>query len=172
MKNAEPDPSKLDEDSLREAALSYLDRYDASVAQLRRVLLRRVAKYGKPDGEEAALERVERVLERFQSSALIDDERFARGFAQAARQRGSSSQKIREKLRARGLDDGLVQTVLGQIGDNDGLDDLTAAIAYAKKRRLASRYDLQVPADKQRALASLARQGFSFAVAERALESA
>jgi|GEM_PF-3568527 len=32
MKNAKPDPSKLEEASLREAALSYLDRYDASVA--------------------------------------------------------------------------------------------------------------------------------------------
>ena len=167
----EPDPSKLTEDSLREAALRYLDRYDASVTQLRRVLDRRVKKYGAPEDVEGARRRIDEILERFVASALLDDARYARSFVTSARAKGSSSMKIQAKLRARGVSSELTDTSLRAARDDDGQDDLSAARAFTKKKRLTTRFDLKDPAQRTRALATLARQGFSFDVAKRALAS-
>lgn len=163
------DPSKLTEDALREAALNYLNRYDASVVQLRRVLERRLVKYGEPETLPEAKRSIERLLERFQETRLLDDARYARGFAQAARLRGGSNQKIKQKLRARGVDPELVDDSLRELHVSEELDELTAARAYVKKRRLDTRHDLKDPKARNKALASLARQGFSFDVARRAL---
>lgn len=168
-KKQEPDPSKLTEDSLREAALRYLDRYDASVTQLRRVLDRRVKKYAGPNDFAEARRRIDEILERFVASALLDDARYARTFVTSARAKGSSSMKIQAKLRARGVSSELTDTSLRAARDDHGQDDLSAARAFTKKKRLTTRFDLKDPAQKNRALATLARQGFSFDVAKRAL---
>ncbi len=158
----------MSEESLREAALSYLDKYDASVAQLRGVLLRRVARYAEESEAELLAASVERVLERLGKAALIDDQRFAEGFAAAARRRGASARKIEDKLAARGISSELARASVAETA-SEGLDELSAARAYVKKRRLLE-LDLKDEKQRRRALSSLARQGFSFDVARRALE--
>ena len=163
--------SLLTDEALRLAALSYLDRYDASVSQLRNVLQRRVKKYGAASDQEAAHERIEALLTRFQESRLIDDARYAEGFAQSQRARGASSLQIEKKLTTRGISPDAAQTALRKVQDDGGQDEGAAARTYADKRRLAVRYDLTDPKEKQKALAALARQGFSFDVAERTLSS-
>lgn len=40
---------------------------------------------------------------------------------------------------------------------------------YARKRRLVTRFDVREPKQRQKALASLARRGFSFDVAHKVL---
>lgn len=166
----EPDPQKLTEDALREAALAYLDKYDASVNQLRRVLRRRIDKYGDDDTKEPARRRIDELLERFVASRLLDDTRFTQGFVESARRRGASSLKIKSKLRARGVAPELVSTSLDAVQGGGGPSELDAALTFARKRRLHKKFDLGAPAERQKALASLARQGFSFDVARKALE--
>lgn len=161
--------SPPDAEALEAAALRYLDRYDASVEQLRRVLLRRVDRQAAPDVVERVTQDIERLLERYQGSRLLDDNRYAEHLARGLRERGASTLRIRQKLRQRGVASEIVDQVLeNSAGSKDALD-LMAAKAYARRRRLADRYDLQVPAQRQKALAALARQGFSFEVALRAL---
>ncbi len=148
---------------LAEAALSYLNRYDASFQGLRRVLLRKIAR----DGSRAKLteKEVDELLLRLEGSRVIDDQRYAENLTANLRSRGASSRKIAMKLRERGIQ----ATDAEKAKETDRVSDLEAARTYARKRRLTSRYNLGDPAERQKALAALARQGFSFDVAVRAL---
>jgi regulatory protein len=164
-----PDALKLSEDSLREAALRYLDKQDASVDQVRRVLRRRVYKYGDEQSMPSAYDEVERLLARFIESKILDDQRYASALAESQRRRGASLAKVRQKLRARGLADEHMETALEALSTNEELTDEASASTYARKRRLLERYDIRDPKQREKALASLARQGFSFEVARQVL---
>ena len=58
-------PSKLTQDALREAALRYLDKQDASVEQVRRVLKRRLVRHGNASLRAQVEQDIERVLVRW-----------------------------------------------------------------------------------------------------------
>lgn len=168
-RSTEPDPSKLTQDALREAALSYLNRYDATVHQLRQVLSRRIARHSGPGDAELAMPRAEAVLNRLVEARLLDDQRFAEGFTRAGRERGLSALKIKQKLTQRGVEQSLIEEALSLLDDRDELSELAAAQTFIRKKRLRARFDLEQPKEKQKALASLARQGFSFRTALAAL---
>lgn len=163
------DSKKLTEEALREAALRYLDRYDASVEQLRKVLLRRAQKYGGKEQNAEIRERIDQLLERFIQSRLLDDVRYCQNMVRACRERGFSTQKIKQKLLSRGIEMRLIEEQLQQVQTRDGFDDLQAAQLAVRKKRLVKKHDLTDYQSRNRALQSLARQGFSFDVAERAL---
>ncbi len=165
----EPDDAKVTEDALREAALRYLDRQDASVHQVRTILKRRVFKYAKPEGRAEATERVESILGRLVEARVLDDARYARAYAESLRLRGASRPKLLQKLGSRGLADDVIKDALDGISEDDRLSDEEAARTYARKRRLRERYDLTDSKERQKALAALARQGFSFDIARRVL---
>lgn len=172
---AATDPSEratLDRTSpeeLAKVALRYLNRYDASVEQLRRVLLRHVTRHGEPQRMPELRRRIDELLVRYQSSQLLDDVRYAQGMARGLRERGTSTLKVRLKLRQRGIGEDVIERVLAELENVGGDPDLEAARSYARRRRLRSRYDLTDPAQRQKALAALSRQGFSFAIATAAL---
>ena len=169
MSPAALDASKLTFEAFKEAALRYLDRSDASVAQLRRVLMRRVARAESPDLIEPAKAQVELVLARLIESRLLDDARFAVAFAEGQRRRGASALGLRSKLRARGLGDQDVEAALTSTAESELYNEEESALIYARKRRLVVRFDVREPKQRQKALASLARRGFSFDIAQRVL---
>jgi regulatory protein len=137
------------------------------------VLGRRVTTHAKPEERDAALARVEAVLVRLTEARLLDDARFAAGFARSQRERGASALMIRRKLAARGVGAELAGDALelAEPPPGGGDAELEAARNYARRRRLRERYDLGDRKEHDKALAVLARQGFSFEVARRALEA-
>lgn len=161
---------------LMQIALAKLDRRDCTKAQLRKLLLQKSVDARAPSADEegdrgptaADEERVSEVLARLESSGVIDDGRFAEHFARGARNRGASAAKVKQKLGQRGVAKSSVEHALETLA-SEGQDDLAAAQQYAKRRRLRERYDLRDPKERQKALASLARQGFSMGTALRAL---
>jgi regulatory protein len=163
------DASQLTFEAFREAALRYLDRSDASVAQLRRVLMRRVARAADPALQKDAAEQVELVLVRLLEARLLDDARFALAYAEGQRRRGASTLGLRSKLRARGLDEQDVEAAVSSTSESDLYNEEQSAMIYARKRRLVTRFDVREPKQRQKALASLARRGFSFDVAHKVL---
>lgn len=168
--SVEPKPEKVSEDGLREAALSYVERHGGSVHQVRVVLHRRIDRHAPAEDRIAALERAERILERFVQSRILDDRRLAQSLSESWRRRGASVAKVRQKLRTRRISPEFVEEALSRFDEDEELSDLASARAYARKRRLQERYDLSDRAQRQKALASLARQGFPFDVARQALD--
>jgi regulatory protein len=164
-KTATPKPLSLS--SLEKSALYYLERHACTVDGLRRVLVRKVRRVERelgPCAEAAAW--IDDVIARCVRSGLVDDARFAEGRAHALRARGGSTRAIAQKLRMKGVAAPLVQEALARTDARNGDDDpeLEAARAYARRKKLHDK-------EREKALASLARQGFSFHTAKRALES-
>lgn len=153
-------------------ALGELDRRDRTKEQLRQLLLRKssASKGAEADAgaESPDPAPIDAVLDRLEASGVIDDRRFAEHFVRGARNRGASAAKVQQKLSRRGIQREGIEDALKAVAAEGG-DDLAAAQSYAKKRRLAERYDLSDPGQRQKAMASLARQGFSAEVARQAL---
>jgi regulatory protein len=100
------------------------------------------------------------VIEKMQRLGFLDDARVARSRVHTLRGRGDSKRKIAQRLRHQGV---TTDDVNGALADEGRDAELEAARTYARRRRLHAR-------DRHKALAALARQGFSFDVARRALD--
>jgi regulatory protein len=171
-KPREKRPPNVSRAGLEAAALRYLERFDCSTARLKKVLGERVAKAARAGVEEASLAPafIEQILERYQSSGLIDDQRFARNFAERQRDRGASRRMIEQKLRARGISSDLVQQVLPRA--DSATNELEAARAFARRRRLGPHRKAEVrDAFRRKDLMALARAGFDYDTATRVVGS-
>lgn len=157
--------------SLDEAALRYLERFDAPVAKLRSVLLRK-ARTLAPEGtsREALEAAVSQLVARYQRSGLVDDARFAEASIRSLRQRGLGERAILYRLSAKGVEAGTVRDALGRVDADQEEPELEAARRYVRRRKLGPHRTTAVTAKERRKdLQALARAGFSFDVAERAL---
>ena len=160
---------------LHARALRYLERFAATEAHLRRVLLRRALRDAEALGLEPTPVRclVDEVVARVVAAGLIDDRLFAQGRARRLAEGGRSPPRIRAALAAKGLGAEAVTQALERLGEEQGDVELAAAIAYARRRRLGP----WRPADARAAgleakdLAGLARAGFSYRVARLVVDA-
>jgi regulatory protein len=160
---------------LENAALHYLERFSSSSANLRRVLMRKVARSARAHGTDAAegANLVEAIIARYLQSGLLDDAAYAAQKAASLRRRGTSRYGIRGKLAVKGVDAELIDAALERLDDERGAGDLAAACALARRRRLGPyRPREERAARRQKDLAALARAGFSLDVARRVLAAA
>ena len=160
-------PRKTTAKSLDRAALHYLGRYASSAANLRRVLMRRVERSAWAHGTHADVgaEQVEDIVERFRRSGLLDDLAYAEGRAQSLHRRGASLRAIRMRLVAKGVAADDIEAALATLGEDTADPDRKAAFAYAKKRRIGPWRKRERDALRERDLAALSRQGFSYDLA-------
>lgn len=167
-------------DYLERAALHYLERFASSSANLRRLLMRRVQMSARAHGTDPAEGAgwVEALIARFIRSGLLNDALYAEMKAGGLQRRGGSTRAIRQKLRAKGLEEGQVDAAIGGLeGADAGEADLTAAIAYARRRRLgAFRPDRDGTGEARMAkrdkdIAALARAGFDLDTARRVIDA-
>ncbi len=165
-------PVPLTADALHARALRHLDRFDASVAQLRALLQRLVRRAELDDAATAMLEgEVETLVSRLVATGVVDDRRFAETLARGQRRRGASALAIAQKLRARGVAEAVIVAVLRDVDEEYEAPELAAARAFVRRRRLGC---YRPPASREamakRDLGALARAGFGLEVARRALE--
>jgi len=166
----------LTREELEKKALQYLNRFDTSRANLRRVLMGYVKRAAATRGDEATATGpalVEALLSRYEESGLVDDARFAGGMAVGMRRRGSSRRAIVRKLESRGISREVADAAVAELdADTSGDAELDAARAFVKRRRLGPfRSEGERAARRQKDLGALARAGFSLDVARRALGS-
>ncbi len=160
-------PRKATATSLDRAALHYLGRYASSAANLRRVLMRRVERSAWAHGTDAeeGAKLVEDIVERFQRARLLDDLAYAEGRAQSLHRRGASLRAIRTRLVAKGVAVDDIEAALAALGEDTADPDRTAALAYARRRRIGPWRKGERDAFRERDLAALSRQGFSYDIA-------
>lgn len=151
---------------------------------------------GDPDQvrqvQEQAGAQVRAVVVDMARLGAVDDAAFAEGRARALARGGRSRRAIAAHLASRGIDPDRIEEAVhtaqssafdSEPSDNDhaarddaGLAELGAALVQARRRRIGP-FSVQPVNDepdqsaRQRALAALARAGFSHDVATRALDS-
>jgi regulatory protein len=152
-------------------ALAYLARYSASTAHLRLVLQRKVLRRSMRDGSDvpsdAAAAAIEAAVARMTELGLLDDAEYASSLARQSRARGESINKIRLRLKAKGLDATAIAAALMPLDH----DEHGAATRYAQRKRLGPyRRNPGKPDQPNRDIAALCRAGFSIAVSRKVVE--
>lgn len=166
---------KLTPEGLERAALAYLGRFAASEESLRRVLHRRIARSAAahPIDPEEARGWAEALIVRFRRAGLIDDEAYARARAESMHRRGLGRRGIAVKLRQKGVPAETVARALEVLEEEtDGPTELTAAVNYARRRRIGPWRTGEREPFRDRDLAALARQGFDYDTARKIVEAA
>jgi regulatory protein len=115
--------------------------------------------------EAETVAHIETALDALVSDKLIDDVVFARGRLATLQHKGLPSRRIAQGLKLKGIDAPTIDATLA-----DGIDDHAQACRYAERRRLGrwSRKPAS-PEQARKDLAAMARAGFSYGVAMRAL---
>lgn len=172
-KKAPRRPKKISPTYLHNYALYYLERFASPSANLKSVLMRRVYKsvqfHGEPTMAQAE-EWVDALVARFIETGLVDDAVYAKGRARSLRRAGNSRRQIAAKLMQKGLDTTAIDEAIIMVDDENDTRaedaELLAALRYVERRRLGletERYEKD--------LAAMARAGFSYDIAKKALNS-
>jgi regulatory protein len=139
-----------------EAALGALDRKERTAHELALWL----------KGRGFAMDEIEAALRRLFEIEALDDERFARRYAEDKRDlSGWGPERIREALLDRGVPIDTIEGVLALDSHGDQLD-------RAREILIRRARPLDDDADRQRELEYLARRGYDYEIAYQAVRSA
>jgi regulatory protein len=134
-----------------------------STKEIRDYLWRKTRDTKGRDGEVRkgiSSEIAERVFERLDQKGYIDDERFARHWVENRNiTKGTSIRKITMELRAKGVEQAIIDKVLGESSRSEE-DELRKVIIKKRARYM----------DERKFIQYLARQGFSYDDIKTALE--
>ena len=164
---------------LQRSTLHYIQRYPASVQRVRQVMVRRIErKLKEHEGNRSVLlEQLDELLEDLQRRGHLNDLRQAALWLDAWHRKGLSARGLRAKLAQKGVSSPVVAQAMQEFFDQwqeDGAVDpeYEAAENYARRRRLGPyrRDQSQRGERRQRDLAALARQGFSYLIAKKVID--
>ena len=161
-------PRKLSVASIENAALYYLGRYATSSENLRQVLERKIIRASKhhETNIKACTRFVGDLIQRYLENGILNDKIYAQAQAASMNRRGKSLRAIRSRLRQKALSSEIIDKAIEVLTDQVGTPDLSAAIAYARKRRLGPyRKNVHSQSNLDKELATLARSGFSYSLA-------
>jgi len=108
---------------------------------------------------------IARVMARLHEAGYINDADFAAQWTAARASRGLGSRRIRTELRQKGVDQAKIDQALIAIDDDQILDGALKAAQKAARGK-----DISSPTDRQKIIAALARRGYDFSIAKRALQ--
>jgi regulatory protein len=160
------DGDEITPELLEQWALGYLGRYASSSENLRRVLMRRVRRR-VPQAAQNSAASIDALIIRYREGGLLDDATYAAGKVQSLSRRGGSLRSIRARLAGKGVARSDVDDALSGLRGASADPDLSAACAFARRRRLGP--FRRLPPDHARELAAFARAGFSRRMAEAVL---
>jgi regulatory protein len=170
-------PSHPTEASLHEAALAHLARYATTEAGLARVLTGRVLRWARAAGlgEDEAAEAVAagraavgRIVARLAASGAVSDAAFAVARARSLARGGRSRAAIAAKLAAKGASAAAAAALAEALPDREA--ELAAACIAARRKRIGPFAAGDTPPEARRkALAALARAGFTRDIAAAVL---
>ena len=168
-------PKRITDTYLHNSGLYYLERYAASSNHFRTVMLRKVKRscmHHTDQNYDDCTKLVEDLVEKFKRTGLLNDDLYIASMVGSYRRKGLSKRMITQKLMMKGVESETVQDYLSKHDEQKHEDtqgaELKAAAIHCRKKKLGAYGGPNSPeADKQ--LARLARAGFGFDIAKKAL---
>jgi len=153
---------KITPQRLKNIGLYYLKRFESSVENLRAVLRRRIDAYARENPEwnkQEAYDWAETVLAEFERLHYLDDQRFTeikvRGYLNA----GKPARYIQNKLRAKGISETQIKSVLQE----EEYNPLEMALKLAKRKKIGPyRLAENRREFRQKDMGTLVRAGFDY----------
>lgn len=169
-------PKKITEKYLYNSGLAYLQRFPSSIAHFKSVMGRKIersCRHHTDQDREDCIALLDKVTAQFAELGYLDDTLYLRGMINSLRGRGLSSRAIDMKLQQKGLDRDDIHEALRAYDHDNEIDELSAALRLCRRKKIGPHAPADTgPEQKQKWLAALARAGFSYDVAIRALEHA
>lgn len=172
-------PKKITETYLHNSGLYYLQRYAASSKHFHRVMMRKVKKscaHHIDQDLEKCRAWVDALVETFERTGLLNDEIYSRAMVTTLRRQGKSARAIHAKLAEKGLRADQIETAMAEREDEAQITphnaELKAALILSRKRKIGAFWPPHKDSDEtihQKSLGILARAGFSFDIAKKAL---
>jgi regulatory protein len=168
-------PRRLTPADLKGAALDYLDRFAATRARLRQVMLRKIRNSVRAHGDDPAplVAALDETIQWLEASGFLSDRAYAEAKARALAARGTSRAHIIARLASKGVETDTARAAVDRLSTEFEEPELEAARRYARRRRLGPYRD----ADEARAdcrdkdLAAMARAGFAGRVARQVIDA-
>lgn len=162
---------------LANVALHYLQRYAASEASLRRVLINRIRRAAMQhpafaaDHEKQALLRdaLEKIIADHKKTGVINDAAFAATKINSLRRQGRSRRVIQQKLAVKGIASETIHSAISahEEDENPEAIEFKAALALARRRKVGPFRKNPQESDQDRRrkeMAILARGGYAMGV--------
>ena len=160
---------------LKGAALDYLDRFAATRARLRQVMVRKIRKSAHLHGDDPAplLAALDETIKWLEVSGFLSDRAYAEAKARALSARGTSRHHIIAKLAAKGVEPEAARAAIDRLSVEYEEPELEAARRYARRRRLGPyRTEDETRAEcRAKDLAAMARAGFAGRIAKQVIDA-
>jgi len=114
---------------------------------------------------------IDALIARYQETGLLDDTAYSQMRAESLHRRGASKRMTRAKLAAKGVGSEDIDAALDTLAETIAEPDLSAACNYARRRRLGPWRLAKREESRDRDLASLGRQGFSYDLARKVIDA-
>ena len=159
-------------EEMRNFAFVYIEKYAPSKQQLRTYLLKKYLKTNIANvSKKNITDLIDVVLEDLEKTKFINDKFYSSTKAKSLIQRGSSINKIRNYLLAKGIRHQYINETLSNIKENNEDQDFFSAIKICKKKRIGpARDENNRPLFMKKDLGILARSGFTFETSKRVID--
>jgi regulatory protein len=169
-------PKKISARYLHNSGLAYLQRFPASSFHFKTVMLRKIQKschhHVEQDMDECII-LLDDLTEKFKKLSLLDDDAYLKGMITSLRRRGLSAMQIEMRLQQKGYTRDDVKTELKKHDfdeyNTEEKGDIYAALVFARKKRIGP-YDIENKRLPEKALATMARAGYSYDIAKKTIE--
>ena len=158
---------KMTKTRLQNIALYYLERFDTSSANLRKVLEQRLMKYSYSTPEfnlDEAKNWIEEIIAYCERYGYINDQRFAERKIDDYLLAGKPARYIVQKMQQKGIDEDAVSKIL----QNRNVNENEMALNFAAKKKIGPfRPDEESrKQNRQKDLVTIIRAGFAYDVAK------
>ena len=153
-------PKPLNAERLHELALFYVGKFATTRAKLTSYLGRKLRERGW-EGEDSP--DIGRLVERLSASGLVDDASYALSKSRSLSERGYGAARVRQTLRAAGIDEDDGQAARELAAD----EAASAALRFARRKRIGPFAESTLDrASREKALAAMIRAGHGFEIAK------
>ena len=154
---------------LKKYAFTYLSKYDSTKKNLERILKIKVMKMKnlKKNEEKYLYKNIMQIIENLELNKIINDENFTNTKIRSLFHQGKSEFFIKNTLLKKGVDKKLINVLLEDFENNNPNWKIDSAIKFAIKKRLGKYGKIK---NKEKDLAKMARAGFNYNIALKALE--
>ncbi len=170
-------PKKITETYLHNAGLYYLQRFSASTARFRLVMMRKIeasCRHHAGLDKTHCITLLNELIEKLTRLGLLNDQNYAASLVSTLRRRGLSRRAIESRLAAKGISQEDSAALFksspndrhgdGQSGIRDA--EKIAALRLARKRRLGPFHPDPASENRKKSLSIFGRAGFEYETAD------
>jgi len=159
-------------EEMRNFAFAYVEKYAPSKQQLKTYLLKKYLKTSLPNVKKKDVtDLIDIVLSDLEKNRFINDQFYSESKAKSMIQRGSSINKIRNYLIAKGINDNFIKDTVNKIKNENSDQDFFSAIKICKKKRIGpARTEDNRTLFYKKDISLLARNGFDFGTSKKVMD--